>query len=321
MVFKNSMLVAGAFSLCGCASLNGFTPTMASDTPLIGVEGQVLQMEMLSALEPVSAEEGGMNSYCTMLNTSFQERTSEQVKRYSSDGKISKKSPFGCFRYKKPEGDDVRNYVISGMALTDYYCDIFFDRIADRTARRKFARGGVNDVGAAISAILGLARAGSGITGGVGAGFGLLDSGIRNYDEAFTVDADLPSLQKLVRSEQKKIRDALFDGQKANGEVPSTYQEAAIEILRYANTCSFTGMRGLLTSTMMEKAAAQNNPLDGSRIFDFSTLSEQQRAAMLKVFAAQSELADANEAAAEEAEAQEADTAQTGDVVENGGGT
>lgn len=254
---------------------------------------------MLKAFRKVDGTKKGDNELlelCRTLLPSYQESGSKQLRKYK-DGS----SPYdkACYVYKDVEADGKGpiNYLNSGMALTDYYCDIFFDRISERTAKRQFSRGTVNDVGAAVSAVLGLASAGSGVTGGIGAGFGLLDSGIQNYDQAFVVDADLPALQKLVRAEQEKLRSNTFDDDKENGTTPKSYQEAAIQIMRYANTCSFTGMRGLLTQSMLEKANAAQNPLDGSRIWDFSTLTSAQREAVVEVLGAQKKLIDANEEA------------------------
>lgn len=236
-----------------------------------------------------------LRELCDLLVPSYQEGSSKQLSRYGKG-----KGPYDkeCYVYKEPADGEPSSYLHSGMALTDYYCDIFFDRIAQRSAKRQFARGSVNDVGTAVSAVLGLASAGSAVTGGIGAGFGLIDSGIQNYDQAFLVDADLPALQKLVRSEQDRIRNAIFDGDKTNGTEPKTFQQAAIQIMRYANTCSFTGMRGLLTQTMIESANAAKNPLDGSRILDFSTLTPAQQEAMVEALGAQKKLNDANREAA-----------------------
>lgn len=316
--------------LSGCTKDLDFTPTMASDPPFIGIEGMALQAEMLKVFKRVSAYhthtdhlpqadravhtvqnvkdtvEGDTEPPSLMednvddllpelsnkLVASCQELGSKQLRKYK---KYNSPYDWGCYVYKSiPDNSKAPvKYLESGMALTDYYCDIFFKRIAQRSAKRQFTRGTVNDVGTAISAVLGLASAGSGITGGIGAGFGLVDSGIQNYDEAFLVHADLPALQKLVRSEQDKIRNAIFDDDVANGVQPKSFQQAAIQIMRYANTCSFTGMRGLLTQSMIEKANASRNPLDGSRILDFNMLSSKQQEALIETLGAQKKLNDA----------------------------
>jgi hypothetical protein len=126
------------------------------------------------------------------------------------------------------------------MALSDLYCDTYFRRIARRWNERLFVRNTTNDVGAAISAVLGLAKAGSGITGGVGAGFGLADGAYRNYDNVFVVSPDLPAMQNLVRENQKKVRE------EALAALPVDYYSAQSRIIEYARLCSYTGMKGLL---------------------------------------------------------------------------
>lgn len=305
-----TIIIASASLLTGCSNMREFRPTMASDTPLVGIEGQIFQMEMASAFEEVTSD--AAKELCDKVKTSLQERGSEQYLRYAAKDRRDGKYPLSgkCFKFSdSKDANAIDNYLKNGMALTDYYCDNFFERIAQRSASRQFLRGGINDVGAAISAILGLASASAGLTGGIGAGFGLADSGVNNYNQAFLVHADLPALQKLVRSAQKDIRTALFDGDAANGSAPTTYPEAAIEIMRYANTCSFTGMRGLMSESMIEKARQGENPLDGSRIFDLKTLTPEQRKAVLSLLKAQDEVIGADEKAAKAEQAAKANQA------------
>lgn len=307
---KNCLVILlASVSLSACNSLN-FRPTMASDAPLTGYEGRVLQLEMMRPFENASADDHPMSEFCKLVSTTFQESGSERAKRRGASNETSaSETSDTCLVYKQdPEPDDVRSYVVSGMAYTDYLCDIFFARIAERSAKREFGRSTANDVGTAVSAILGLANAGSQVTGGIGAGFGLLDSGISNYDQSFTVDADLPALQKLVWSEQTKIRNEILGAEDASTNIPSSYQGAAIQIMRYANTCSFTGMRGLLTESMLAKSA--ENYEERTNILDFATLTADQRAEVLSVLNAQDEeVENPNETT----EGEEAEAAEGGD--------
>ncbi len=303
-----------SISLAGC---NGFSfrPTMASDAPLTGYEGRVLQLEMMRPFEVISnnsISQEPLEKMCALISPTFQEKGSERFLRGRRDTQtLTADRPSFCLIYKtNPKPSEVRSYIVSGMAYTDYLCDVFFARIAERSAKREFGRSTANDVGTAVSAILGLANAGSQVTGGIGAGFGLLDSGISNYDEAFKVDADLPALQKLVQSEQAKIRNEVLGSENASNEnnrIPETYQGAAIEIMRYANTCSFTGMRGLLTESMLEKSA--ENYRERPNLLDFSILTSTQRTEVLKALGIDStdELSAVEEEAANEGSEEAAD--------------
>jgi hypothetical protein len=303
------ILASASFALAGCQHALDFTPTMASDPPIFGGEASVLQTELLAALEavPNSNDSAAQFELCKRLRPAYQDAQRLRRQRGNADEQYrDTNGPFGCYRFRTIADESKRKeaalrHLLSGFALTDYYCDVFFERIAERSAKRRFARSGVNDVGAAMSAILGLAAAGSGLTGGVGAGFGLMDSTIRNYDEAFLVYSDLPAMQELVRSEQQKFRDGILKPDNAAG-LPSSFQESSIQIMRYANMCSFTGMRGLMNESMVEKAAAAANPLDGSRITDFMSMTLDQRRAYLRTLDAYSDWEEAGRPAPEAAQ-------------------
>lgn len=141
----------------------------------------------------------------------------------------------------------LRHFVDAGMTLSDYYCDGFF-RAANASARqRRFGRNVSNDVGGAIATVLGLARASSGVVGGVAAGFSFADSGFRNYDESFMVDADLSKMRRLVLSAQDNMKIGI------NTNPPETIFAAESKIIRYAGLCSFLGMQDLLNESVGEK--------------------------------------------------------------------
>jgi len=150
--------------------------------------------------------------------------------------------------YKTGVNEDiVFPFVEAGISLSDYYCDKFF-RIANASARRrKFTRNVTNDVGGAISTILGIVKAGSGVTGGVGAGFSFADSSFRNYDESFMVDADLSRLRRLVLTAQDHMKRSLYT------QKPQSYFQAESAIIRYAGLCSFLGMQDLLNESVDQK--------------------------------------------------------------------
>lgn len=152
----------------------------------------------------------------------------------------------GRFR-TKPTDDEIQLFVDSGVSLSDYYCDIFF-RSTNRAARhRRFSRNATNDVGGIISTILGLAKAGSGVTGGVAAGFSFADGSFRNYDESFMVDADLAKMQRIVLAAQDNMKVKIF------ADPPKSYPSAESTIIRYAGLCSFLGMQDLLNDSVKEK--------------------------------------------------------------------
>jgi hypothetical protein len=268
-----------SLTLSGCHGPWTYHPTMAADPTALPEQGQLLVTELRRAITTIPASAAPT---CVFGTYARQERDRPGVESYRAErlrqnnpavppppprkdkaGKPIAPPPAPyCYAFRTANQAEVGRHVRAGFALTDYYCDIFFERISEHAGKRRFARALTNDVGAVISTILGLTSVGSGITGGVGAGFGFVDSSFRNYDESFLVNADLPTLQKLVRAEQLKLRNETYSA------MPKTYPDATIAILRYAQTCTFNGMRGLLTESMVEKAQREANTFDGQRILD-----------------------------------------------------
>src|SRR4030095_8451940 len=96
------------------------------------------------------------------------------------------------------------------LLLSDLYCDDYFRRIADHKQKRQFGRSTTNDIGTAASVALGLASAGSIVTGGAGAAFGLADNLFRNYDAAFVVEPNLGKMLRLVKTAQSATRSSFY---------------------------------------------------------------------------------------------------------------
>lgn len=232
--------IAGVLLLAGCAGVQQRSPTMGADPPLTGGESAALVNELQSVLVPIGES-------CLRPKPQHQDGQTWALFKYSGD---DRKYPhqFECVTYRTPAGTEVKDHVEAGYALADIYCDDFFRRISLHASERRFSRGVVNDVGAAISAALGLAKAGGAVTGGIGAGFGLADGTLRNYDDAFLISADLSTLQARVYSEQDKMRN---DWAPRVAKM-TRFSEANTAILRYANLCSYTGMRQLVNASLTQ---------------------------------------------------------------------
>jgi len=139
--------------------------------------------------------------------------------------------------------DNMRRYLGAGFALSDIYCAGFFTKTDEAYRRRRFGRTLTNDVGTAMTTVLGLAKAGEGIVTGVAAAVGLADSAWRNYDDSFVVSPDLSNVQSLVFAAQDNFRARTLAPRAA---LPADYGTAQSVILRYSNLCSFLGMKALL---------------------------------------------------------------------------
>ena len=261
-----SVVILAVCFLAGCAHPLQYQPTMASDPPRIGIEGLVLINELGKAyVRPAPAA----TSICEETLPSFQEREEYTYWRFYRGSKTKTEDIFKCVFFKERGKNDstdvwqagIRHHILTGFALTDLYCDTFFQRIARHSGKRHFARNTVNDVGTAIGTILGLASAGSAATSAVNAVTGLSDASFRAYDAEFLVANDLPGLQRLVHAAQDRYRSEVLEAKGPEAKaVPDTYAEASMIIWRYANYCSFVGMRGLISESIDKNSNPSSKP-------------------------------------------------------------
>lgn len=199
-------LAAAALSVTGCASIGGLR-TDLSAKPIPSTQTEIaLQNDLMGAFDK------------------------------ASDGTLTLK--------KNPAQADVRDYILSGFALTDLYCDTFFRRTNQSLRKRKFGRTATNDVGTVVASVLGLSNVGPKVISGVATGFGLADSTWRNYDDAFVVAPELDVVRSLVLSAQDEFRRETLDN------LPNDYASGRSVIVRYAGLCSFLGMQALLNQSV-----------------------------------------------------------------------
>jgi hypothetical protein len=240
---KRIALLTAVSLLSGCVG-QPFTPTMEADPTLVGAEGIALINKLSEAYEV-----DGSIPFCKYSLPSFQEEDVYSYRRYRDRRNVSEKrvSHFECYKFKdSPSEDQITQHLETGYALSNLYCSTFFRRITLRSKTRSFGRDTANDVGAAVSAALALAKAGTAVTGGIGTGFGLLDATIRNYDASFLVATDLPALQKAVKTKQTEYRDSI------NNAKVKSFADATGIIENYSYYCSFNGMRGLVNQKLEE---------------------------------------------------------------------
>ncbi len=240
--------------LGGCSSWN-YRPTMEADPPETGVDGIVYIIELGKAYQTVTTQESVM---CNKFEPSFQEKDKHSYYRYSGK-EASTAARFGCLAFKEIKGSEgqamVANHLRAGFALSDLYCKTFFRRISSHSAKRGFMRNNANDVGAAVSAILGLTKVSSAVTGGVGAGFGLVDGVFRTYDQQFLISPNLDSLQTRVFTEQRAFAAKVW------AKPPTDLFEASTLIADHANYCSYVGMKTLIDDSLA-KSSDSSSPVD-----------------------------------------------------------
>ena len=241
---KSLLAACGAVVMLSGCSTNGplqFRPTMGGDQAALGIESLVYLNELQRAY--VSDTDCVMNAL-----PSLQSVESESFRRLKKPGEsdLETAARLGCVRFNKKNvnADDFKAHLAAGLGLSDLYCDDYFRRITLRKQTRQFGRSTTNDVGTAASVGLGLASAGSVLTGGAGALFGLADGIFRNYDAAFVVEPDLGKMLDLVKSAQGEMRESFKEGP------PASYAEANAGITAYAQLCSYAGMDDLLNTAL-----------------------------------------------------------------------
>jgi hypothetical protein len=137
-------------------------------------------------------------------------------------------------------------FLDAGMTLTDLLCLDGFSREMRRKQHTSFGRSLLNDTNGLVSAIMGLTNAGSVATGVVGAGFSYAGSTVEGFEENYMVSIDLPSAQALVQRAMSAQAASFADPQHA----PENYYQAERALIRYATTCTFSGIRALLAQSV-----------------------------------------------------------------------
>ena len=224
---------------------------MGGDQAALGIESVVY----LNELQRAYVKDTG----CVIASLpSLQNVEAESFRRLKKGGEtdLETAARLGCVRFQTNNvtADHFKAHLQAGLGLADLYCDDYFRRIAVRKQTRQFGRSTTNDVGTAASVGLGLASAGSMLTGGAGALFGLADGIFRNYDTAFVVEPDLGKMLDLVKTAQGSMRDSF----KTNP--PASYAEANAAITSYAQLCSYAGMDDLLNVAL--EAGSDSETLD-----------------------------------------------------------
>lgn len=150
----------------------------------------------------------------------------------------------------KPIGKtDMRRYLGAGYNLADTYCSRYFAKTDEAYRRRRFGRTLTNDVGTAVTTILGLAKAGESAVTALAATTGLADSAWRNYDDSFVISPELATVRALVLAAQDNFRARTLG---KDAILPADFGTAHSTIRRYAELCSHLGMK-----TLMEQSATQ----------------------------------------------------------------
>ena len=173
---------------------------------------------------------------------------SSQGYRFSDSYKMAKSDP-------KPE--NLRQFLESGMAYADLQCKEYFGRVDLTRAHREYAQKQITLAGRLTTALLGIADAGSAVTGAAGSAFGFTSSSFDTYNSAFLASTDIGLLQDLVTTSQaiEKIK-ILQRVTSTSGVWPSridTFDLALSDLDTYISKCTPIGIRNLLKASILEK--------------------------------------------------------------------
>ena len=237
------MLLVSVLLLSGCNSIENARTDIHAENVVFGPKhssqmllGRCLKDGSANAYEECDAEFKFISA-----GASFRENSLE-ASRQAADEKA------------------VIRYINSGVALADLYCERFFRQISQSAAHRKYLRSQVNDVGGLFNALLNATGASTGTVGASSAIFTLLDGSAENYDAAFLVAPDLSRVEQLVERAQDEYLST-------KGSKIENFYEAQRFLLRYANSCSFNGIRGLINQSI-EAAKPKTDEKTGTQFID-----------------------------------------------------
>ena len=160
-----------------------------------------------------------------------------------------------------PKQENLRKFIESGMTYTDLQCSDYFSRIDWTRAQRDYTQKQTTLAGSLTTAMLGLADAGSAVTGAAGSAFGFTSSSFDAYNTAFLASTDIGLLQELVASAQAKDKKTLLKRvTAASGAWPDRIDSldlAVSDLNTYIGRCTPTGIRNLLKASIQEKTKQQ----------------------------------------------------------------
>ncbi|WP_417622461.1 hypothetical protein [Parasphingorhabdus sp.] len=172
-----------------------------------------------------------------------------------------------CLKFKQVSEDEreakMSQYMLAGFGLTDLYCQRFFTITTASERNRRFGESSANSLDVLVNSVLTLSNAGNTAIGVTNSGFGLIDKTFEGYDAAYMVSPDMANVQKLVYSAQSEYRERALNSKATT--FPSGYGGARSIIERYANFCTFNGMKALLNESVKNKIDEIDSSLQQNR--------------------------------------------------------
>jgi hypothetical protein len=220
--------IVASLALASCSQVGRLRTDISAPTPALGPEVTALRNNLAVAFVEKDQNQAGSFG-CKPISTG-----SGKCLMFRTDG----------------TQEEVDIYLRSAFTLTNSLCDDFFRSTNAAALHRQNVRTNINDVGTFVTAILGISNAGSIATSAVASATGFGDGLVRNYDASYLVTPDLATLQPLVRAEQVEVRKSIM------ADHPATFETARDAALRYAEPCTYLGMKRLLTKSVQLQTVA-----------------------------------------------------------------
>ena len=255
---RRTIFLAAFLSASACTSIEPLRPDMEA-RPLPSRADEIALINQLRKAYTLD-DAGGIPCYAGKNLRSFRPKYVQGYPDYDSDQDVAAYAG-KCLRFAPNPGDaSITSYLESGFLLTDLYCNRYFTVATEERQTRQLQRGLFKTVDTLTNAVMAALSASAPAIAVSSASFSAVDSGYGNVDDAFVVAPTRDDVKKLVLSGQQQIRADVFKKDK-RGEMtlPKSYASARATIERYAQLCSFDGMRQQVADAVHSKTTAQND--------------------------------------------------------------
>lgn len=142
-----------------------------------------------------------------------------------------------------------RGLFMLGAQITDQACARYIDQLASLQTDYKEGADLVNALGGAASALLGLLRAGSVVTGAVGAGASLLDATINKTAQNYLFTIEAGQIRALVSGKATAFR--------TENAIIADYPHAEQLLVQYFSICTPATIKSMVGDVITQAASTQ----------------------------------------------------------------
>ncbi len=149
--------------------------------------------------------------------------------------------------------EQAATFLESGMVVSNMLCSEYMLQVTQKQQQRHYGRDLASNTNTAISTVLNLTKSSNLATGLTSALFGGLDVNYQNWDTHYVASVDLPLAETLIRYAMARQAQENVARSKATD---FNYMQAESRLQQYASTCSFNGIKTLISQSV---SAGKNN--------------------------------------------------------------